>query len=93
VVNNQIRRPHSMQEVSYLAAEAKYHAKQSSDNVYHITPRRDSVNSETPNARFSSSMLLPPSLAQFTCSHSHRDSGPLYGIEDSPFARYEQKVH
>jgi diguanylate cyclase (GGDEF)-like protein len=90
VVNN----PHSIQEVSYLAAEAKYHAKQSSDNVYHITPRRDSVNPEPSNApRFSSSMHLPPSLAQFTCPPSERDSGPLYEIEDSPLAKYGQKVY
>ncbi len=90
VVNN----PHSLQEVSYLAAEAKYHAKQSSDNVYHITPRRDSVNTEPSNSpQFSSSILLPPSLAQFTCPHSDHDSGPLYDVEDSPFANYGQKVY
>jgi diguanylate cyclase (GGDEF)-like protein len=94
VVNNKVRRPHSIREVSYLAAEAKCHAKQSADNVYHITPRRDAVNHEAPNSsRFSSSFLLPPSLAQFTCDDSLHESGPLYVTEDSPFAEYEQKVH
>jgi diguanylate cyclase (GGDEF)-like protein len=94
VVNNQVRRPHSRLEVSYLAAEAKYHAKQSTDNVYHITPRRDAVSSESPYpSRFSSSSLLPPSLAQFTCDHSRNDSGPFYVTEEHSLAEYEQKVH
>jgi hypothetical protein len=94
VVNNQVRRPHSIREVSYLAAEAKYHAKQSTDNVYHITPRRDAVSNEPPYpSRFSSSSLLPPSLAQFTCDQSRYDSGPLYDTEEHTLAEYEQKVH
>jgi diguanylate cyclase (GGDEF)-like protein len=94
VVNNQERQPRSFQEVSYLAAEAKYHAKQSIDNVYHITPRRDPVNAETPeSSRFSPSMFLPPSLAQFVCHHSESDSGPLYALEDPAFAKYGQKVY
>lgn len=94
VVNNQVRRPHTIREVSYLAAEAKYHAKQSTDNVYHITPRRDAISNESPYpARFSSSSLLPPSLAQFTCEQSRYDSGPLYVTEEDSFAEYEQKVH
>ena len=41
VVNNELRRPHSVQEVGYLAAEAKRHAKQSTDNIFYISSHRD----------------------------------------------------
>jgi CheY-like chemotaxis protein len=93
VVNNQIRRLHSIQEISYLAAEAKYHAKQSSDNVYHISPRRDVVGYEPSYAlRYSSSSFVPPSSAQFTHGQAHHDSGPLDILEEDAFT-YEQKVY
>jgi len=46
VVNNHVRRPQSIREVSYLAAEAKYYAKQSTGNVFHISPRRDMLSQE-----------------------------------------------
>ena len=39
VINNLNRQPRSIQEVSYLAAEAKSCAKQSIDNVYHMLSR------------------------------------------------------
>jgi diguanylate cyclase (GGDEF)-like protein len=41
VINNPLRSSHSLEEVSYLAAEAKYYAKQSTSNVYHVSPCRD----------------------------------------------------
>jgi diguanylate cyclase (GGDEF)-like protein len=54
VVNNQGRHWHSLEEVSCLAAEAKYHAKQSTSNVYHISPRRDAVAPSRANRAYSS---------------------------------------
>jgi diguanylate cyclase (GGDEF)-like protein len=94
VVNNQVRRSHSLQEVSYLAAEAKYHAKQSTDNVYHISPRREFISQEAPlAARYSSSTFLPPALAQFTLGHNHHNSDIMRIVENKPLAEYEQKVH
>ena len=47
VVNNQLRRPHSVQEVGYLAAEAKRHAKQSTDNIFYISSHRDRLIHES----------------------------------------------
>ena len=38
VVNNQGRRSHSLEEVSYLVEEAKYYAKLATSHVYHISP-------------------------------------------------------
>ncbi|MGZ3626201.1 MAG: GGDEF domain-containing response regulator [Ktedonobacteraceae bacterium] len=75
VVNNQIRQPRSIQEVSYLAAEAKNHAKQSSDNVYHMPPRRVLAGHEgspfVPSHYVASTSPLPPTLAQITQGHAH----------------------
>src|SRR5206468_3337385 len=54
VVNNQICRPHSIQEVSYLAAEAKRNAKLSTSNISYITSQRDKVSPECSSAISSS---------------------------------------
>jgi len=43
VVNNRSRYPHSFSEVGLLAAEAKRHAKQSSNNIYAISSHRISI--------------------------------------------------
>jgi hypothetical protein len=81
VVNNQLWQPHTIQEVSYLAAEAKNHAKQSSDNVYHMPPRRvlasHDSSSYIPSRYIASSSPLPPTLAQITQGHAHHWS--LFG--------------
>src|SRR5207245_10284775 len=74
VVNNQIWQPHSIQEVSYLAAEAKNHAKQSADNVYHMPPRHVFAGHDAHSYAFScyvASSPLPPTLAQITQGHAH----------------------
>ncbi|HVB74610.1 MAG TPA: response regulator [Ktedonobacteraceae bacterium] len=94
VVNNQVRRPQSIQEVSYLAAEAKYHAKQSTSNVFHISPRRTILNQESvysPRYSSSTSAILPPTLAQFTEDHARSYPDLLAAVESK--AEYEQKVH
>jgi diguanylate cyclase (GGDEF)-like protein len=58
VVNNQIYMPHSIQEVSYLAAEAKRHAKQSTSNISYISSQYDKTHTECLSSATSSSMFL-----------------------------------
>lgn len=103
VVNNQVRRSHSLREVSYLAAEAKCHAKQSDDNVYHVSPRRDyeannsdyhvPVSLMSASGRSVVNSPLPPSLAQFAIGHLQSDSDIIRIGEKKTFVEYEQKVH
>jgi diguanylate cyclase (GGDEF)-like protein len=68
VVNNQLRRPHSVQEVGYLAAEAKRHAKQSTDNIFYISSHRDRSYSNherhTPHPTSASSKTTSTSAAR-----------------------------
>jgi diguanylate cyclase (GGDEF)-like protein len=92
VVNNHVRRPQSIQEVSYLAAEAKYYAKQSTGNVYHIPPSRDALTQEnvyTP--LFNGSPIGPPTLAPYATDHAHHYPDRLSAVESK--AEFEQKVH
>ncbi|HEU0003263.1 MAG TPA: response regulator [Ktedonobacteraceae bacterium] len=92
VVNNHVRRPQSIQEVSSLAAEAKSFAKQSSSNVYHTSPRRTLINQESAYAPFlNNSPILPSALAQFTTDNAHRYPDLLAAVESK--AEYEQRVH
>ncbi len=103
VVNNQVRRSHTLQEVSYLAAEAKCQAKQSTSNVYHISPRRDceTLNQELLAAKSAGSLAgrytfaqpLPPTLAQFTIGHLHREPDMIRIKEKRPLVELEQKVY
>lgn len=103
VVNNQIRRSHTLQEVSYLAAEAKCHAKQSDDNVYHISPCRDCEPAQrdylAPEASLSASghylltRSLPPALAQFAVDHLQYEPDIIRVGERKSLVEYEQKVH
>jgi len=95
VVNNQLWQPHSLEEMSYLAAEAKYHAKQSPDNVYHIAPRREvaghDASSYPPSRYGSTSSPLPPPLAQIVYGHAHHNA--RFAItEEHVLEEYEQKV-
>ncbi len=73
VVTNQMQRLHSIQEVSYLAAEAKYYAKQSIDNVYHMTSCQEMAGSDTSFSvpRYVSSSGLPPTFAQIANEYAH----------------------
>jgi diguanylate cyclase (GGDEF)-like protein len=80
VVNSHARRPQSIQEVSALAAQAKSQAKQSSGNVYHISPHRTLVKQENAYAPFyNTSSILPAAMAQYA------------SVESKP--EYEQRVH
>src|SRR6266852_4535988 len=82
VVNNHARRPQSIQEVSYLAAEAKYFAKQSTSNVYHTSPRRAMINQENAYTPFfNNSPILPPSLTPYTTDNQHRYPDLLAAVE------------
>lgn len=91
VVSNQVRRPHSIQEVSYLAAEAKYYAKQSTSNICYISSRREIAHQDSAHAaRFSSSSHMPPSFSLFASSHAHNDI--FHFIEEDAFLAYEQQV-
>lgn len=102
VVNNQVRRSHTLQEVSYLAAEAKCQAKQSTSNVYHISPRRDcetlnhdllaSKSASSLASRYTFAQPLPPTLAQFTIGHLHREPDMIRMKEKRPLVELEQKV-
>lgn len=92
VVNNHVRRPQSIQEVSYLAAEAKYFAKQSTSNVYHISPRRTLINEENAYTPFfSNSPILPPTLTQYAADNTNRYPDLLAAVESK--TEYEQRVH
>ncbi len=95
VVNNQIWQPHSIQEVSYLAAEAKNHAKQSSGNVYHMPPWRVLAGHEgssySPPWYKASYSPLPPTLAQITQGHAHHR--PLFGnVEETMLEGQGQRI-
>jgi diguanylate cyclase (GGDEF)-like protein len=92
VVNNHVRRPQSIQEVSSLAAEAKSFAKQSSSNVYHVSPRRPLINQESAYAPlYNSSSILPPTVAQYAADNPHRYPDLLPAVESK--TEYEQRVH
>src|SRR5437660_3022591 len=89
VVNNQLCRPHSIQEVSYLAAEAKRNAKLSTSNISYISSPRDKVNSEC-SSTISSSLTnhaLPFSFSGLTLDDL------FYFSEEGSMAQYEQQVH
>lgn len=100
VVNNQVRRSHTLKEVSYLAAEAKCQAKHSTDNVYHISPHRDCevcnqglrVPAKAVAGQYALTQPLPPSLAQFTVERFRHESDILYFMENKNLIEREQQV-
>ncbi len=96
VVNNQLRRPHSIQEISYLAAEAKRHAKQSTENIFYISSSpgriyqgRDRYTSpsisDTTASRPSSSFL------SYTCAPPYSDR--QYFSEDDMMKEYGSQMY
>jgi GGDEF domain-containing protein len=88
VVNNQIYMPHSIQEVSYLAAEAKRYAKRSTSNISCISSQYDKANTEyLSSATSSSPFLFWPSFSSATYTHAFHDLLPL--AEDNILAEYE----
>ena len=88
VVNNQTSRPHSIQEVSYLAAEAKRHAKQSTSNISYISSQHNKTHLDHSSAASSSSPLLfSPPFSFATGSHAFHDLLPF--AEENILAEYE----
>ena len=74
IVNSQQRRPYTIQEISYMAAEAKRHAKLSSNNIFHVPFQPDKMHSDhSPSGRLSSSFLYPPSFACSIDLHAFHD--------------------
>ena len=55
IVSNQVRNPHSMEEIGPLAAEAKRNAKQSTDNVFYISSRCRPVQEQARSTYFPAS--------------------------------------
>jgi DNA-binding response OmpR family regulator len=89
VLNNQMLQPQSIQEVSYLAAEAKNQAKQSIDNVYHMPICWERAGHDTSSypSRYVSSSTLPPSLAQIANGNTHHDLFEI--LEENNSEEYE----
>lgn len=103
VVNNHVRRSHTLREVSYLAAEAKCHAKHAINNVYQMPPSCDCepadqdyrvpASSMSVSGRSTLTQTLPPSLAQFTVGHPHYEPDIIRMAEKKTLVEYEQQVH
>jgi hypothetical protein len=73
VVNSQQRRPYTIQEVSYMAAEAKRNAKLSSNNISHVPSQPDKTHIEHSPAGGSSSFLYPSSFGHSLNVHAFHD--------------------
>jgi diguanylate cyclase (GGDEF)-like protein len=92
VVNNQGRRSHSLEEVSYLAAEAKYYAKQSTSNVYHISPRRDVISTGRSISYPTTPPYLPPLSDKYAPGNAYSETDYYSPVEVMNRAEYEQRV-
>jgi len=89
-VSNQLRQPHNIQEMSYLMAEAKYLAKQSTGNISYSAPRRINLHQEhAPSAPLSSSSQLPPFLSAI--GHLHHNLSNI--LEGETVTEFEQRVY
>ena len=92
VVNNHSRKPRSIQEVSYLAAEAKRHAKQSNDSVYSISSSQEKTTSE--RTQFSNSSAYSRTAAAFSpfpLEDAHYD--PLHFLNEDVLAEFEHQMY
>ncbi len=69
VVNNQFRHPHNLDEIGVLVADAKRHAKQSSDNVFSISPPRSIHYQDHSHMSVSE---MPPVLSLMNMQHTRR---------------------
>ncbi|HLQ29927.1 MAG TPA: response regulator [Ktedonobacteraceae bacterium] len=91
VVNNQVGRLHSIQEVSYLAAEAKRNAKQSISNVSYISSQQEKAQPERISAAGSMpSSHHPPAFAFSINGHTLQDL--LHFADEDILAEYEHQV-
>jgi diguanylate cyclase (GGDEF)-like protein len=92
VVNNQIRKPRSIQEVSYLAAEAKRYAKQSNENVFSISSPHEKVSADrNPFAYAPSYSQTAPVFSHAPLDRSRYD--PLHFLGEHILAEFERKVY
>ncbi len=71
VVNNQARHPHSLDEIGMLVAEAKRHAKVSTNNVFSISPPRNLHFQDYPRKSVSD---FPPMLSLMHMQHARRSA-------------------
>lgn len=78
VVTNPARSAYSIEEIGTLAAEAKRHAKLSTDNVYYIFPHSNTHCQHYPHSAHSSSVFSYPGLPSFrVADSSHHSFFPL----------------
>ena len=71
VVNNQFRHPHNLDEISTLVADAKRHAKQSSDNVFSIS---SPLGIQYQDHSHMSVSEMPPVLSLMNMQHVKRST-------------------
>jgi len=97
VVNNQLRRPHSIQEISYLAAEAKRNAKQSTDNIFYLSPHMDcgvpTRARHTPVPPSISNTASRSSASLFSYTYASPNTDHLYSGDDEMIAEYESQIY
>jgi diguanylate cyclase (GGDEF)-like protein len=96
VVNNQLRRPHSIQEISYLAAEAKRHAKQSTENIFYISasPGRSYQGRDRhtpPPASICDTAASRNSSSFLTCTYPYNDR--QYFSDGDMIKEYESQIY
>lgn len=83
VVNNLMRQPHSLDEIGTLMAEAKRHAKQSSDNIFSISSQRSTYLQERIHASVSE---FPPALSLTHVQHARRSA--CYAMKQDALAEF-----
>src|SRR5213080_1235997 len=88
VVNNQLCRPHSIQEVSYLTAEAKRNAKLSTSNISYISSQRDKAYPEHSFSGGSAAPFLFPSSFSFA-AHNYTFHDLLRRAENDVWLEHE----
>lgn len=74
VVTNPARSAYSIEEIGTLAAEAKRHAKLSTDNVYYISSHSNMHCQHYPHSAHSSSVFSYPGWPSFRAADSSRHS-------------------
>jgi diguanylate cyclase (GGDEF)-like protein len=95
VVNSHVCRPSTIQEVSYLAAEAKRSAKQSNNNICYVSSHRSMSHHDErvipSDVALAPSRFYTPSLMPYATS-AHRADALLPFVERDVLAAFEQRV-
>ena len=84
VVNNQLRHPHNLDEIGVLVAEAKRHAKQSSDNVFSMSSQRSMYYQE--RSSYTNVAEQPPVLSLVHMQHAKRSA--CHSMKQDVFAEF-----